>query len=261
MNSEKCPHEKNKTEENENSLVIYWAIFSQERSWAASRLIQKPPKWLQKDFLDLKNSGSRPETYLQCPAHTSVKKDTLVFECPFDFDFSIDENKNVVYGNSVSKDKQNYIYPTVFDKEEINDKNRIAFSLNWRIILFSEESVEAELFPPYLHNSLTTKHGALSSGKFDIGKWFRPISADYILWNNNREFAGKINEPWCYVRLNTNKKIILKEFKSNDLLQSIGSACTTSIHYDAKKTLQDRYDSFNESLRSVTLQEIKKNLL
>ena len=53
-------------------------------------------------------------------------------------------------------------------------------------IFFSEENVNLEILPPYLHKTELQNHGVISTGEFNISRWFRPINFEFLLWENEK---------------------------------------------------------------------------
>lgn len=248
-------------EENKNEIVVYWSACANEENWSFYNLVQKVPYWLATDHLNLNTDNNRGHALLSCPAHQNAKFDTLVINFPLDIHIIFDQN-----GQPILDATQHSRFVNFFPQlSNANDKmtNRYYIQFSGVPIFFSEDSLEMELFPPYLHNVSVSQYAALTVGKFDIGKWFRPLYFDYMLWNNVREIVLKENDPGMYIRFYTNKRIKLQEFKCTDFIFSTARACeSVARQYKNKQSLQQRYDLFSSgSTKRALLQEIKKNLL
>jgi len=258
-----CAKNSDKFEDtlSQETTTIYWSAWTPSSSWAFAKLIQKNFRWLSQDSIGLHTDIGRGQHLLGCPAHRSVKSDTLILDFPINIHVVFDE-----VGNPIVENKYNNFINKDSGRTSTHDdtmSNRYAVQFKGAPIFFCEESLDIELFPPYMHNVSSTQYGALTAGKFDIGQWFRPLYIDYMLWNNVREIILKEDEPCMYIKFHTNKRIKLQEFKYNDFIASVAWACENiSKTYKDRQSLQQRYDLFGkDSLKKALLQEIKKNLL
>lgn len=257
--SDLCPHE-NSSLANKENIIVYWSTWANEETWSFYNLVKKSPFWLPQDHLNLHTDKKRGQALLHCPAHQSAKTNTLVLNFPIDIHIVFDEKGMPIVDNKYAR-----FVNRNFDGSDHDDKmtNRYYIQFAGAPIFFCEDDLEMEIFPPYLHDVSATQYGALTVGKFNIGKWFRPIYFDYMLWNGKREIVLKENDPAMYIRFHTNKRIILQEFKSTNFIYSTGRACeSVSRQYKDRQSLQERYDLFGSgSTKKALLQEIKKNIL
>jgi len=251
---------------NENSITVYWAIHARETDWAIRRLVQENPVFLNKDDIDMNQKDTRSQVLLSCPAHQDSKSNMLFFKFPIDADFEFDEEKKLIgspkNAHFLRIGNPDYNAENVPSLTNNQQSQRMSVSFEFQTIFFCEDSLEMEILPPYLHNTVASQYGAQVTGKFDIGQWFRALNVEYLLWNNIKTFKCKDGDPSMYVKFYTDKKIILKEFRPNNFLHSSAIACESlTSHFKNYQTLQWRYNRFNPSLKCAVLQEIKKNLL
>lgn len=236
-------------------IDIYWAVLAKENSWPTKRLLISNPDMLIKDISEIDSEMSRYKASLVCPAHKQSKKNMFFLKFPFSANYTLDET------GAVSSDQIHSHYVVKVQMSELTNRHTILLDLP--MIFFATESVEMELLPPYLHQTIASQYGVIATGKFDISQWFRPVHLEHILWKNMHSFKCQEGEPSMYLKFYTDKKINLKEFRSNDILCSISNACAThSFDYKKNQTLASRYDKFTKSsIPSVLIKEIEKNLI
>jgi hypothetical protein len=100
-------------------------------------------------------------------------------------------------------------------------------------------------------------------GGFDIGQWFRPVTANHILWEGENRFKAKEGEPMFYVRFKTDKQIVLKPFYVTEKLYKCASSNVGfARYYKEGLSLAQRYERFKiTKMRDMVLKEIKANLI
>ena len=98
-------------------------------------------------------------------------------------------------------------------------------------------------------------------GRYDIGKWFRPLEFPFILKEAFDTFTVKEQDVLYYVRFHTNRPIIFKQFIMTDNLRKMLEHSVRSTYYRTGgfKTLESFYGMFKS--KNYLLNEIKKNLL
>lgn len=269
---------------NDSEIVVYWAVYAKEYDWALQRLLVSNPTPLAKDAMGMNifekvegdNTPPRSKVLLKCPAHVDTKTNIVMPSWPFSGHFEFDdegqiigqpENLNFVWvGNPHYTEQQKKERNTTNRPFEQNHPgaNRFSISFNQSLIYFCEEELIMEIMPPYLHNAETSSYGNVITGEFDISKWFRPVWPEYLLWENVKKFSCKEGEPSMYIKFQTNKKIVFKEFRSTNIIHSIAQACISlsSVIRGRNEGLEGRYNRFvTRSLKSAVANEIKKNLL
>jgi hypothetical protein len=117
--------------------------------------------------------------------------------------------------------------------------------------------------PPMFHEPRYTTYGTIVPGEFDIGCWFRPFNVEIQLWKPAGELVIEEGEPLFYMQLQTEKKVVLKRFKTdNELIAYALSGAESPNKYGKRLPLVDRYKRFKEtSMRELVLQGIEKNLI
>jgi hypothetical protein len=231
--------------------VIYWAHLAQEYRQGHMNLLNGAPELLMKDLA--KDRLNFKKAYTNCVALHEQLNNTYYVKFPFDLDIQVPK-------------------PDVFEGEKAgliahgrpdNFNNRSTVDLDFGWFFYSPNPLIMEIMPPFAHNTKVSQYGMMTHGAFDIGQWFRPIRATHILWSDVKEFKAKENDPIMYIRFNTDKPVLLKQFILNPNLLSYSSACvdySEMKHY--KIPLKQRYLQFKSSgMRNMILNEIEKNLI
>ena len=133
-------------------------------------------------------------------------------------------------------------------------------------LFFSEEpGLTITSLPAYYEDNEFTKKCRVLSGSFDVSSWVRQ-------WNVAIKFFGdktidiKRGDVLLYYRVNTNKKIKLVKFDSNNTeTRAMMERCLSFKHYKAKwfvpHKLAESYEAFTRhKLKSKMMKIIKDNL-
>lgn len=211
-------------------------------------LLLKEPYLLSEDlfkFAELDNG------YMVCPASKSNMRNTFVIDYPRDFYFKFNNEVTEIEGDT---DFLLFRNP--------NFENRLSVDIDLEYIFFCEDSLIMEMLPPYQHKTTASQHGVITSGRFDIGNWFRPITFNHILWENEKVFYAKENEPALYLRFETTEKIKLQFFEMNqNLLNSMRACIEHKTLYKKMLPLAQRYKKFESSkLKKHIIKNIKDNV-
>jgi Uri superfamily endonuclease len=151
-----------------------------------------------------------------------------------------------------------------FKKYNENNKDKIRMSLQFRLqyIFFTEKNMELEILPPYLHKTEVSQYGHVASGKFNISKWFRAISIEYLLWPNTNMLSCLSSDVAMYLKFYSSIPVILKEFIPNEFIRQCANASASAMKITPKKSLDFRYSQFeNSGLTSSIVKNIKGNLI
>jgi hypothetical protein len=236
-----------------DTVVVYWACHTIEDRSTITNLLWEPPKPLL-TTLPSGHGKDQPGNYRLCAGASSLLKNTFVVINP--------KTATVTLSGPVDNAQ---IETTNFGAWIINNpalKNRYRIDYDFGWVFFSEESLEINVTPPYMHKTSAQETGQLASGRFNIGKWFRPANLTYILWENENTLTLTEGEPAMYFEFLTDKKVVLKQFEMVQELNSITNQVTGSITLSPKETLTQRYARFIRSNRHKrVLKLIKNNLL
>jgi len=99
-------------------------------------------------------------------------------------------------------------------------------------------------------------------GRFDIGKWFRPMNMEFQLWEGVSEMKIAANEALCYIHFNTDKKIVFKKFIMTREMDKLLVSILRASPYRRFARLSDRYRVFEQSQsKQRVLKLIQKQLI
>jgi len=249
----------------ENTITVYWTSgkFNQEEeSWNG---LYFEPDSLLKDFISKGGSNNEDGNVFQCPASNDLLKNIYVLRAPINDKFLIESD----YLDSIQNDRADYHLRSNINsisfgqsrKTFLKDYYDIEYNLGW--LMLADESVEIEFTAPYFPCNQPADGVILSAGRFDIGKWFRPLNLNYFVPKNTEMLEFKENEPLCYIKFNTDKKIVFKRFTMNKTIELISKEFVASPRvYGRKLSLLKRYERANKtSMIDVAIAEIKKNLV
>ena len=228
--------------------TIYWASQVPPSKFAERALFNVEPTRLINDIASIYNKESR---VFACPAFTDRYKNTFVLKFPFDVNISTFGNTDFLTKSPFVSKRHNPMYI-----------NGTTFDYSFDHIFYSFEDQLLESTPPYFHQTTYSQLGHVSSGAFDINRWFRPISPNISLYPNVPIFKASANEPLLYLNFPNQKTVTLKRFMLSDLLMDSATECIRHKAYFPKQSLDSLYKRFTKgNLSKVIQKEILANLL
>jgi hypothetical protein len=229
--------------------TVYWSYMASPENYQKMMLLLKEPYSLSENLF---KKAELDNGYMICPANKKNLKNTFVIDYPKDFYYKYSEDMQSIEGDLDFLLLRNP-----------NFENRAGIDIDIEYIFFCEDSLIMEMMPPYQHKTTVSQYGVISSGRFDIGKWFRPITFNHFLWENEKEFVAKENEPAVYLRFETEEKIKLQFFDMNqNLLNSMRACVNHRLFYKTMIPLLQKYEIFGKSkLKKHIIKNIKDNLL
>ena len=230
-------------------LIVYWSPFAIPEKITYMNLLLDKPEKLLKTLPPTKTDSAQ---YISCSSAKELYNNTFVMKSPISSTVNISGSNN-----KYSIDNNSGFW--LLKEDVLHNRIRIDFDLGY--IFFAEESVNMAMYPPYLHKTKFMNTATVAAGKFDIAKWFRPISPSFILWENEKTVSIEKDEPLTYIDFETDKKVILKQF---ELTKEIESIMYQNIFYRDLfpfTSLNELYNRFTKSNRhKVLLKLIKQNL-
>ena len=233
--------------------TIYWspAFLPSQSEYDWGLLYQKPITLLSSH--NKKINKEADVTFFECPANTSLMKNTFVLTNPMRSELII--NDGVVIG------KDSHIGTEIQHQPSMVNNSLFTYRL-WWVFFTDEDSLEMTLTSPYFHKAPHTQYGCLVPGKFDIGKWFRLINLEFNLWDNEVNFVIEEDEPIAYVNFNTTESIELVRFQMTDVIEKQLKSFSMSTFWEPKRTLAQRYAKFGKSdMKQVILKNIRENII
>jgi len=229
--------------------TVFWSHFCLPSFLPKMKLLSGSPKKLSTEIK--KDMIISNRNLALCPASNELFNNTYYLTFNQDLDEDFDEN-----GYPQQNKKQ------LFLQREKQFQNRISVELDFAWIFYSSEPLMLEVFPPFCHQTTLQNFGCIASGRYDIGKWFRPINLSFFLWEGINKFKAKEGEPICYIRFISETPIKLQEFYINQRLLEIGQNSTNHPNFYKKNIpLLKRYEKFKESnMKHLIEKEINNNL-
>jgi hypothetical protein len=224
-------------------VVVYWSPYENN-----DELYEEPIN-LYSFLKDKKEKRFKEQGFFSCPSFKDLTSNTYIFTSSSDNMYRLDIPNGRLDLTETSVEASSVRPPSI--------ENCFLFKLSLSWIFFSEESLVMEITPAYFNDTSHTEFGAIVPGAFNIGKWFRPVNAEFQLWDGVDSFVLPKDEPIFYAKFNTNKKVIFKKFKMNDELESIKKEHIDSrIAMKPFLSLKDRYDGFDKEMLSSKIIKI-----
>ena len=243
------------------TLEVYWSPnflrALDEENW---NMLYPEPTSLFSELMRDKAPERGVASYLSCPSVGGrVLKNIFVFRNPIESQYMYDfTDPNAQIFTPVSN---TFISFEQERPRSILQGPTITFHLQYN--LFAEEPVMMSFTPPYFHRPKSMMYGAVTPGKMDIGRWYRPLNVEMQLWENKGIVKFEENEPLFYIEIDTDKEVILKRFKCTSELNAISKHCIAYTHWMGRSVpLEKRYEKFVKAKTDkLVLQEIRKNLV
>lgn len=221
-------------------VVVYWAPYENKEE-----LYHKPIN-LYSSLKNKKEKRFKEQGFFSCPSFKDLTSNTYIFSSTSDNMYKLDIPNGRLEFTDTSVEASSVRPPSI--------ENCFLFKLSLSWIFFSEESLIMEITPAYFSDTSHTEFGAIVPGAFDIGRWFRPINAEFQLWDGVDTFSLPKEEPIFYAKFNTNKKVVFKKFQMNEELENIKKEHIDSrIAMKPFLQLKERYDSFDKEMLSFKI--------
>ena len=223
-------------------VVVYWASYENKED------LYKEPINLYSSLKKKKEKRFKEQGFFSCPSFKDLTSNTYIFSSTSDNMYKLDIPNGRLEFTDTSVEASSVRPPSI--------ENCFLFKLSLSWIFFSEESLVMEITPAYFSETSHTEFGAIVPGAFDIGRWFRPINAEFQLWDGVDAFSLPKEEPIFYAKFNTNKKVVFKKFQMNEELENIKKEHIDSrIAMKPFLQLEERYDSFDKETLSFKIIE------
>ena len=246
---------------NKKPIVVYWAPEALLEKEHQQILLELPfipvMKYLQKNRkkeILPKRSIEDPNSngYHMCPALHELTENLFYIKAPFSVNLSINEDGSINNSN----------YSTWFQQRNTSIENGKSLDFDFSYMLFCEEELNVSITPPYLHQTSQPEYGFICSVKWDISSWFRPHNLIYQLWPNKNNLYFERDEPLAYLKFETERPVIFKEYKLTPEILNIASACLKHKYIIGLEPMEKLYKKFTQtSMKKRLILEIKKNLI
>jgi len=191
-------------------------------------------------------------SYHFCPALQNLADNMFYIPVPFDVDIALNEDGSM----------QSHKWLGFFAERGQTMDDAFNLDVDYEFNVFCEEPLEMTVTPPYLHRTDLYRYGFISAVKWDISKWFRPITPVIQLWPGVRELKLTKDDPLLYVSFDTDRPIVFKQARYTQRMRDIYKACGEHKFYFKFIPLQAMYDKFvNQGLKNDLLREFKENII
>ena len=234
-------------------MIVYWSIYPDPKLPLINYEEPEELATLVNNF-DYTTENIR-RNFKYCPAVKDMIKNVYRLKFPFDYNITFTDTD---------------IVSSVYDQEFFNkmvlirsvEKKHLSFNLTYLFVC--EESLEIESSSCYFSDNEFVNKTMLVPGKFNIGKWIRPLDCAFFMKNGFDSLNVKRGDDYSYVKFNTNEKVELKKFYCTDTLLNLVSSNLKSRDYKSKliEKLSFYYRMYEKAkIHSLVIKEIKNNLM
>ena len=235
------------------TITVYWTPWSLPQRNSLMNLMWDPPTPLLKTLPGVQDLKDSSISYLACKSAQKLFKNTYTTRHPL----SVTATLTGSFESPTIESTHDIWLPR---NAPLNNSYSIDYDFAW--LFFCEESLELRFTQPYMHQVESAKTSFLSSGSFDIGKWFRPCGLAYILWPGQNTLSFKKGDIVAYFEFVTDKKVILKQFDLTPELFSMASQTVAFKKAIPNQGLTELYERFTRgNLDKLILKHIKNNLI
>jgi hypothetical protein len=218
--------------------------------WA---LLYRQPRALYSDYRADAYDKSSTISMLACPAFQGLTQRTFVIRSPLPCEYEIKDG--VLSRTNPSSLRVEVVHPPNF-----NGQNLLTLMLPHMV--FADHPVPMMVTSPWFHRTPHTQQGAVIPGRFDVGRWYRPIHVEINMWPGQTTLNIAEEEPLAYLTFDTEKKVVLQQYRLTPELVALGNTCARSNLWNPRQPLWRRYKQFDEGhVREQVLGLIKDNIV
>jgi hypothetical protein len=192
----------------------------------------------------------------KCPAFKDYHKNLYALKFPLDYEVDIMPD-----GTLSTAD---YIPEFNNSMWECRDPKTRLYSIRPYTTFIAEKPLEIELFSASTVDDSFNNDNFIVPGRFDIGKWIRPIECAFYAKSHVKKIKIEDGNPFAFIRFLTDEKVTFKQFHANpdivNLLEQINQARIKTRTIG--RPLSFFYDMLARTrYKSYLLKLIKENLL
>lgn len=241
------------------AINVYWACM--ELEWQVAQEPSSVSRSFFKNVYPLKNNNPSNEEKSKwiplnkCPAFASYLTNLYEIKSLYDIKFHVSKEKDKIISH--------YDESFFNSKIQIRSIEKKAFSLGNAFIFFTDEDsleITSYEYPRFEQNSITDSC-IMIPGKYDIGKWFRPLEFAFYLKEDVDIFSVEKGDILYYIKFHTNEKINFKQFRPSEEIRNMikENNSLQSVLPKKIKMFEKFYSSFK--MKKLVLDEIKRNLI
>lgn len=243
-------------------ITVYWSPATFDTTEPSWDTLYPEPVFVLPQFYTKSN---RKNEMGSCPAVKKTLRNVLCFNSAIDdvFDLPNSFMRDVAFTDTDNQliPVDSKLYFRKIRKSSMPDHINVGYNLSW--VMFADQPLEVKFTAPYFPAISPVEKAFLSSGEFDIGRWFRPFTLDYHIPINSNEFKIEAEQPLFFAEFLTEKKIVVKRFQLTPRLKNMMDESTFApVRYGKGLSLIQRYKmAHNANIPKMVLQEIEKSLL
>jgi hypothetical protein len=232
---------------------IDWMVLSPELKTtvldiSTENVIAIPPEKLLSNLFD---PGIKYVFY-KCPAFIDALRNVYIIRSPFDFSLRIHPERRSIEIDKAEDFAMRYINNRSPDNHE---SANMVFSFNYSLLFTSDDDIEIEPLTCLYHSNSFIDNTQIITGKFNIGKWTRPVELACIIKNSTNNITSTIEidvkrgDPLMYVRFNPKdgKVVTLNQETDFDTIikyNTISNTTTGIKHFIKNQKMESLYKLF-----------------
>lgn len=240
---------------NNDEIVVYWSFSGFEVGGETQYRFDEPRR-IKLDIKQLDKDNGLSTQFFRCPAFKDVMDSTFTINSPFDFTIRSANEQFMFEAPYASQDFLSKYFL-------IRDVKSKFFTFKTPFLFFCEESLQIQQTGAYFNQNNFIDKTLIIPGKYDIGKWFRPLETPFIFKNDIENVSVNENDVLMYVSFLTNKKVILKRFHHTLELEELIREMSGLKRFKTEfKPLSWFYEKFSSNgIKKKVLKLIKENLV
>lgn len=228
--------------------TIYWTPYIQNLACEWANILFEEPESLL-SYISKGGVTSKSRQYLRCPAFLDSCKNAFVIKAPMDLVVSVDRKNGLV---STDRFDQSF-YDEFINNRGGDDGLPYLVTLPPRYLMFSNSSVNIEVLPLMAVSSESSQNFDVIPGRFDIGKWMRPIDLTVAVKDDTKPISFKQGDPLFVVRFTCPnlEKIEFERVIADEKIRSAVSACVGIKNIRQKLSLESLYELSNKFMQLI----------
>lgn len=235
-----------------DEITVYWAGFNEQVNFFNNNMWYSDPKNLFKSLVKERDHNN-DDSLFRCPASRDKMLNTYYFENVVPSRVEFLDNGDLSWEG---------VHCNYVRDPSISGTKHVKYDMSW--IFFTEDPLEVSFTAPYFHKDSYLPFMAVPPARFDIGSWFRPFNAEFILWDaDTKELVLPSGMPVFYAEFHTDANIRFQRFECTEKIVQYAMSCTFAPKLFGKfKSLDERYQTFEDGhMHTAVMNEINKNLI
>jgi hypothetical protein len=216
-------------------------------------MLYKEPKKIWKNLVDNRTPYADGSMFT-CPSMKSLFSNLYSIDAAISDTINLPDLESIYDDGSLGDEGQNLqplvntgarVSALVGRPSSINGYVNLEYNMSWHF--FASEPVLARQTAPYFPPITPAPGVALSAGQLDIGQWFRPINIEYLVPIGTKTLQFNEGEPYFYLELFTDKKVVFKRFVLTEALRKLSEEATQApFRYGKYFPLAKKYQMAKE---------------